>query len=280
MRLEYIVGFGWLLLSPAMAEHADHPAPSIMLANTYAAADVDVAEYWVSEKYDGIRAYWDGEKLLTRTGNLVHAPPWFTSEWPNIPLDGELWLGRGRFQAVAATVRDRVPNDSEWRQVRFLVFDLPAHPGAFTARLAALTKLLSSSDAGTVRVVEHFRVPNEDALRERLTALTTAGAEGLMLHRADSYYLAQRSDDLLKLKRHDDAEARVIGHVPGKGKYEGMMGALHVETPAGVRFRLGTGFSDQQRRAPPPLGAWVTYSYQGLTESGVPRFARFVRVRE
>lgn len=280
MRLEYVVGFGWLLLLPTPSRPADHPAPAIMLANDYGAAAVDVADYWVSEKYDGIRAYWDGRRLLTRSGNVVHAPAWFTAGWPGTPLDGELWIGRGEFEAVASTVRDRTPNDSQWRRVRFMVFDLPVHTGPFAQRLAALNALLLRLDIASLRAVEQFRVQDESSLNLRLEALVAAGAEGLMLHRADSYYRATRSDDLLKLKRHEDAEARVIGHVQGKGKFEGMLGSLHVETPAGVRFRLGTGFTDEQRREPPAIGTWVTYSYHGLTDNGVPRFARFVRVRE
>jgi DNA ligase-1 len=100
-----------------------------------------------------------------------------------------------------------------------------------------------------------------------------------MLHRADAPYRGQRSDDLLKVKLHDDAEARVVAHVPGQGKHAGRLGALLVETPQGQRFRLGTGFTDAQRDQPPPVGATVTYRYRGLNESGVPRFASFVRVR-
>jgi DNA ligase-1 len=54
---------------------------------------------------------------------------------------------------------------------------------------------------------------------------------------------------------------------------------LWVETPQGLRFKLGTGLSDAQRENPPALGQWVTYRYGGLTDKGVPRFASFVRIR-
>lgn len=157
-----------------------------------------------------------------------------------------------------------------------MAFDLPEHPGNFTERLAVLATLSSSNPF--LQAVEQFRVIDEAALHAKLDEVTARGAEGLMLHRADAPYRAVRSDDLLKLKRLHDAEARVVGHVPGKGKYQGMMGALEVETPDGVRFRIGTGFDDRERREPPPLGAWVTYGYQGLTEKGIPRFARFLRL--
>jgi DNA ligase-1 len=278
MRANNVLGYGWLLLAPVVHAIPPDEPPALMLANRYADAEVDVADYWVSEKYDGIRAYWTGSSLVTRTGHALRPPAWFTTGWPALPLDGELWMGRGRFQALASTVRDQSPDEAAWRRVQFMVFDLPTQPGMFTERLSALTALLREHDVPWLRQVEHFRVPDETALHARLTELTAQGAEGLMLHRADALYRAVRSDDLLKLKRHEDAEARVVAHLPGQGKYTGMMGALEVETPEGVRFRLGTGFSDQQRREPPEIGAWVTYSYHGLTERGIPRFARFVRV--
>lgn len=101
-----------------------------------------------------------------------------------------------------------------------------------------------------------------------------------MLHRADAAWQTGRSDVLLKMKPQHDTEAVVVAHVPGKGKYEGMLGALVVETPEGRRFRLGTGFSDAQRKAPPPVGSTVTYRYRDVTANGVPRFASFLRVRE
>jgi DNA ligase-1 len=72
----------------------------------------------------------------------------------------------------------------------------------------------------------------------------------------------------------------VVAHLPGKGKYARLLGALQVQTPEGKRFVLGTGFSDAVRRNPPPVGATVTYTYRGLTKTGLPRFASFLRVRE
>lgn len=119
-----------------------------------------------------------------------------------------------------------------------------------------------------------------DPARARFDAVVRGGGEGLMLHRADAPWLFGRGDALVKLKPWQDAEARVVAHVGGRGKYEGMLGALLVETPEGRRFRLGTGFTDAQRRDPPAVGAAVTYRYRGYTSSGLPRFASFMRVRE
>ncbi|HEX5419813.1 MAG TPA: DNA ligase [Gammaproteobacteria bacterium] len=267
---------------PAFVFAADHPPPLVMLANVYdseAAAEIDLSDYWVSEKYDGIRAYWDGRELLTREGNRIHAPAWFVAGWPHAALDGELWVGRGLFEEVSATVLDAHPDDAAWRRVRYMVFDLPAHAGSFTQRLAALASLLSDLPVPWVRLVPQVKVADRAALERKLQEVVTAGGEGLMLHRGSSHYRGGRTEDLLKFKPIADAEARVIAYLPGKGKYSGLLGALVVQRPDGLRFSLGSGFTDAQRRDPPPLGSWITYNYQGLTENGIPRFARFVRVR-
>lgn len=260
----------------AAAARAEDTKPPLLLANVFDSSTADLSAYWVSEKYDGIRAYWNGRELLTRNGHLIAAPAWFTTELPAIPLDGELWIGRGRFEEVARTVRDTVPDETAWRAVRFVVFDLPAHRGIFDERIRALDDLQLAPPAFAV---EQFRVADIATLHRTLKEIVTAGGEGLMLHRSDSHYRSGRSDDLLKLKPLLDAEARVVGHVEGKGKYIGMLGALRVERPDGVQFLLGTGFTDAQRRNPPEIGTQVTYSFNGLTADGLPRFARFVRER-
>ena len=253
--------------------------PPLLLANDYDDADVDVSRYWVSEKYDGMRAYWDGKQLVTRAGNTIHAPEWFTRDWPTDPLDGELWAGRGQFEQVTATVRDFEPNEGAWRHIRFMVFDLPAHGGTFSARLETLRSLLSSTHIDWLREATQSRVEDQAALQRRLQIIAAAGGEGLMLHKEDSLYRAERNDDLLKLKPYQDAEARVIAHLPGQGKYLGMLGALLVRTADGTEFRIGTGFTDEQRRHPPAIGSSITYSYHNLTARGIPRFARFLRAR-
>lgn len=258
--------------------------PPLMLPNSYHPG-VALSEYWVSEKYDGMRGYWDGEKLLTRGGQLINAPAWFTAGWPKTPLDGELWAGRGRFSAAVSTVRQQAPDDAAWRGMRFMVFDLPADSGVFNDRVQTLNELLAQLALPWVQPVAQTRVASQAALQVRLQQTVREGGEGLVLHRGASLYRGQRSDDLLKLKTHDDAEARVVGHIPGKGKHTGQLGALLVEM-SGVdgkppqRFKLGSGLTDAQRQNPPALDTLVTYRYRGLNDSGVPRFASFMRIRE
>lgn len=258
-------------------------APPLMLANVYRPGVV-LADYWVSEKYDGVRGYWDGKALWTRGGERVAVPAWFTAGWPGVPLDGELWAGHGQFSKAVSTVRQQTPSDDAWRTMRFMVFDLPAQGGPFSERIPALNGLISQIDQPWVQPVAQFRVASHQALHSLLLKTVKAGGEGLMLHRGDSLYKGQRSDDLLKFKTHDDSEARVVAHIAGKGKYAGQLGALLVEMPAAtgqraLRFKLGSGFTDVQRQNPPSLGVLVSYRFRGLNDSGIPRFATFLRVR-
>ena len=272
--------FAMLLALPALVASAGEAgAPPLLLANVYR-EDVALDRYWVSEKLDGVRAYWDGERLRSRKGNPINAPPWFVAHFPRVPLDGELWMGRGAFERLSGAVRRQRPDDAQWREIRFMVFDLPSSPATFDRRLQRLREMFETVASPYVALVEQFRVSGRAELMERLDRVVAGGGEGLMLHKGSSLYAAGRSDDLLKLKTHEDAEAVVIGHLPGKGRLTGMLGALLVETPEGLRFRLGTGFSDEERRNPPPLGATVTYRHHGRTRNGVPRFASFLRIRD
>ena len=271
--------FIWLLAFtvwlPAIAE----PPPPITLANVYKEG-VELNRYWVSEKLDGVRAYWNGQQLISRQGNVYHAPPWFVAGFPSQPLDGELWIARGAFERVVSTVRKQMPEDDEWKHVRYMVFDLPGADGPFSRRLADLQQLFETLDSPYATLVTQYRLDNHESLMNKLNAVVALGGEGLMLRRDDSLYDAGRSNDLLKVKTFDDAEARVIAHLPGQGKYHGMLGALLVELPDGKRFRIGTGFSDEERSTPPPVGSLVTYKFYGTTRNGLPRFASFLRIRE
>ena len=265
-------------LAPLPLQAAGQAPPRVMLATRYH-DDIDVARYWVSEKLDGVRGRWDGRALWTRGGMRVQAPAWFTEGWPEVPMDGELWLGRGRFEDASGTVRAGVADDPDWRRMRFMVFDLPADAAAFGGRVQHLREMLDAAGIDWLRPVAQYRVHDRDELDALLATVIEAGGEGLMLHHEAARYRAGRSDDLLKYKPYDDAEARVVAHTPGKGKYRGMLGALVVERADGLRFRVGSGFTDAQRATPPPVGSLITYRYNGLSGRGVPRFARFLHVR-
>lgn len=267
------------LLSLRRGIASEDVPPAAMLAGRWREG-LDPAAYWVSEKLDGVRACWDGQRLRFRSGRPIPAPGWFIAALPDVPLDGELWLGRGRFEAVSGLVRREAVDETGWRSVRYMVFDTPGAAGSFDERLTRLRGIVERAGLPWLQVVPQFRVVDAAALAATLDAVLAAGGEGLMLHRADAPWENGRSEALLKLTPFLDAEARVVGHLPGRGKYAGMVGALEVETPDGRRFRIGTGLSDADRRAPPPLGSEVTYRYRELTGGGLPRFPVFVRIRK
>ncbi|MCB1764125.1 MAG: DNA ligase [Gammaproteobacteria bacterium] len=262
-----------VLTTPCRAE-----SPPVQLATIYQGA-IDLDDYWVSEKLDGVRAYWNGKRLLSRRGNPFPAPEWFTAPLPTTHLDGELWIGRGQFATLSGIVRTTTPDETSWRSIRYMVFDLPQSRQGFTERLSELARLIATVDAPWIALVEQFRVTDEHALMQKLDEVTQTGGEGLMLHRADALHSATRNSNLLKLKRYQDAEAKVIAHLPGQGKYAGVLGSLLVENEQGKRFRIGSGFSDRQRENPPPVGATITYRFSGVTSNGLPRFASFMRIR-
>jgi len=252
--------------------------PGLMLAENFQGTN-NLTEFWVSEKLDGIRAYWDGTSLTSRSGNLIHAPEWFIKKMPPVPMDGELWVGRGQFEQTLSTVSKLQPVDSEWRQVKYMAFDLPRHLGSIDDRQLALQTLLHSFENTNLKAVKQFKVLNQNELEDRLEQVIAQGGEGLMLHRGSSLYQAQRSEDLQKLKLAQDAEAKVIAQLPGKGKYSGMMGALLVEMESGIRFRIGSGFTVSERQDPPSIGSVITYRYRGKTRNNIPRFATFLRMK-
>ncbi len=270
---------GAVTADPAALQAPSASAPALMHARLWQAG-ADPGAYWVSEKLDGVRAFWDGHSLRFRSGLPIAAPDWFTAALPKTALDGELWLGRGRFDELSGIVRRQMPVDADWRAVRYMVFDLPGAPGAFSERSQRLSALLADAHQVWLQAVPQQRVSNPAALQTLLTKTVNEGGEGLVLHRTNALWSPGRSDALLKLKLQPDEEARVLAHLPGKGRHAGRMGALLMEMPDGQRFALGTGFTDAQRTDPPPVGAFVTYRYRDRTPRGLPRFASFLRVRE
>jgi DNA ligase 1 len=263
--------------SPPATSGASPAEP--LLATVYA-GQVEPALCLVSEKYDGVRAVWDGRVLRHRSGREVAAPRSFVAALPAEPLDGELWLGRGRFEALSAIVRTVSPRDADWARVRYMVFELPGGGGSFAERAVRIAELAKHAGMAQLVAAPQERIVDRGTLQRRLEAVTAAGGEGLMLHLASAPVANGRSDVLMKLKPHLDAEAVVVAARPGAGKYRGQVGALEVENAEGRRFLVGSGLSDVLRRDPPPPGSVITYRYRELTSNGVPRFATYVRRHE
>jgi DNA ligase-1 len=262
----------------ASGEGGDESAgPPLLLAESWDNA-ADLGGWWMSEKLDGVRAYWDGKQFLSRQGNLFHAPDWFVEGFPATPLDGELWLDRKKFQRTVSIVRRQDKSDL-WKELRYLVFDAPAAGGGFEERFAQVNHILGRDAVQYARPHAHEVCKDVGCLRAELARVEALGGEGLMLRQPGSKYEAGRSPTLLKVKSFRDAEAEVIGHQGGAGKHKGRLGALLVRLPDGTEFAVGTGFSDREREAPPAVGATITFRYQELSEGGVPRFPSYVRVR-
>lgn len=252
--------------------------PQIMQAKVYQ-SDVDLSQFWVSEKLDGVRARWNGRQLISRQGNTFNAPAWFTKNFPSVPLDGELWMGRDTFQQLVSVVKQHQGHTSQWQHVKFMVFDLPEPDTSFSQRITKISDLVKQANTPYLQAVEQLRITTHSELMIKLNAVLNLGGEGLMLHHQDANYIPGRSDRLLKVKKYDDAEARVIGYEPGKGKFTGMMGSIKVRNNEGKVFKIGTGFSNAERKSPPPIGSLITYKYYGKTQAGIPKFASFLRIR-
>ena len=251
--------------------------PALLLANVWTPA-INPAGWWMSEKYDGLRGFWDGRKLWSRKGRAIAAPDYFLAELPkDVALDGELWMGRGKFEETISAVLSQTP-DERWKRVRFMVFDAPQAKGTFEQRMEFLRATLSAGNQFAKPVIQ-TRCEGAAQLMAERDRIVSEGGEGLMLRKPESEYEAGRSPTLLKVKPLDDAEATVIAHLPGKGKNAGKLGALRVRTAEGREFSIGTGFTDAQREMPPPIGTLVTYRFRGQTAKGLPRFPSFLRVR-
>lgn len=282
--LACLLGTAWLpwaalaVTPEAPASQVSPQAPAALMLATPWQHNLDPSEFLVSEKLDGVRAFWDGRTLRFRSGRPITAPVWFTQALPPTPLDGELWMGRHRFDEVSAAVRRQMPVDAQWQQVKYKVFDRPGQPGTFAERVAQMGPLIEAVGVPWLQAVVQQQGSDRAGLQRQLKQVTQDGGEGLVLHHAAAPWQSGRSDALRKLKLQPDEEGRVVAVQPGKGRHAGRMGALQVEMPSGQRFFLGTGFTDAQREAPPAIGSVVTYRYRDRTATGLPKFASFLRV--
>ena len=288
LRLLTLLGaasFGTMAAAKTAAKTTAMVSSDVLLAFN-APANIDPAGYLVSEKLDGVRALWDGKVLRFRSGRTIAAPTWFTAKLPETALDGELWIARGTFDTLSGIVRKTQPVDAEWQQVKYMVFELPAYENLatrpFEQRSDQLQTVVQAVAWPQLQAIEQFKIANRATLQAKLDDIVQGGGEGLVLHLASAPVTVGRSQVLLKLKPVQDAEAVVVAHVAGKGKYAGLTGALEVKNLNGPnkdqRFKLGTGLSDALRKSPPAIGSTITYSYRDLTSSGKPRFASFLRL--
>jgi len=239
-----------------------------MLAQSYDGQDV--AGWLMSEKLDGVRAIWDGEQFKSRNGNVFNVPEWFKSAMPQVCLDGELWMGRGRFQETVGIVRSNKPQDPRWEQIKFHVFDAPMFDGGFSDRLKYCAELLESNTVAVA--VPHSRCGSIVDLHLLCSQIVSEGAEGLMVRRPSSAYVQRRSADLLKYKITNSDEGQLVA-ITGKMK------SISISW-RGMIVNIGTGFDSFTRKNPPAIGSIITFEYRGFTDCGLPRSPSFVTVRD
>jgi len=249
--------------------------PPVLLAQTWD-EEQDVTGWHVSEKYDGVRAYWDGKNFRSRLGNIFHAPDWFIKGFPEFALDGELWMGRGRFQETSGIARRKNGGD-EWKKLSYVVFDIPGLTKKVETRFKAIAAVIAAIPYAVE--VPQYLCPGVLELKKALKKIEAQGGEGLMLREPGSHYEEGRSSTLLKVVSFISSEGEVIGYTKGKGRHKGRIGALEVRWPNGKEFRVGTGLSDAQRKSPPTIGAVVSFKYKELTNSGAPRHSSFLGER-
>lgn len=243
------------------------------------AKDQSFIGWWLSEKLDGVRGYWDGEKLWSKNGQLLHPPQQFTKGLPSFSLEGELWAGRNRFEYTAATVLRQQPHEG-WLELKFAIFDVPVQGKSFQQRIGDASRWFKSHPSQYAFVIEQTEVHNEQQLQHELSRINQLGGEGLIVRDPNAHYHSGRSHSICKIKPYQDDEAIVIAHQKGQGKNRGYLGALVVQNNNGITFKIGTGFTQRERQDPPAIGTTVTYKYNGLYRSGIPKFPVFLRIRK
>ena len=266
-----------ILLTACLLHAAHAQTPDVFLLNTYDGTQ-NVVGWVMSEKLDGVRGVWDGEQLISRGGNVLHAPAWFIRDFPPFALDGELWTRRGDFENIVSIVRRTHP-DERWKQVGYHVFEVPRQPGGLLERLAVLEDYLREHPLAHLRIVPQTRITDPSELTDLLAEMTASGGEGVVVRDPTLPYRTGRLSSALKVKSYLDTECVVQKILPGKGKYTGKMGALQCQMADGRLVKVGSGFTDKTRAQPPAVGSVITFKYYGLTQKGNPRFPVYLRRR-
>lgn len=266
-----------LLLSFWLITAASGAPVEMMLPEVYAEGR-DVTGWLISEKLDGVRGYWDGERLWSKNGKIFNPPAAFTRDLPDFALEGELWGGRGTFEKTISIVLRDEAHDG-WLELKFGIFDVPEGGGGFTRRLEKARAWFAEHPSPYAFLISQNPVRHQEHLQQELQRVEELGGEGLIVRKPDALYAGGRSTEILKVKEFRDAEAVVVAHLPGRGRNVGRLGALLVELPDGIRFKVGSGFSDEERENPPAVGELITFKYFGYYLSGIPRFPSFLRIR-
>jgi len=247
--------------------------PNLLLLKVY--KDQDITGWVMSEKLDGIRAYWNGKYLLSRSGKVINAPKWFTKNYPPFEIDGELWSKRADFENISSIVRDKIPNDSQWKNITHNIFEVPNAKGGLLKRL----EKVKSYKNEIIKIIPQIKIKSKLHLQNFLKSIELKGGEGVVVRDPNAPYIAKRTSKALKVKSFYDTECEVIGYTKGKGKFQDMVGAIICELPNNIKFKIGSGLSDYVRQNPPQMGDVITFKYKEFTKYGKPRFPVYLRIK-
>lgn len=261
-----------LLLVVSIVALSAKPLATLQHAEIY--QDQNISGWVMSEKLDGIRGYWDGSALYTKSGKRLYPPQRFTENFPPFALDGELWSTRQDFEYIQSTVLKRV---SDWKEISYNIFEAPAAEGDFFQRLEKAGKWFKVHPNASVHIVTQHPCQNAEKLEAYLEEIVADGGEGVIVKNPHLDYISGRTSTILKVKKAQDMEGRVIT-VNTQGNTT-VMKSLTLELSNGIRFDLGNGFTDIQRLDPPKTGDLVTFKHYGFTKYGRPKFASFMRIR-
>lgn len=255
--------------------------------------DQNVSGWLASEKLDGVRAYWDGENLLSRQGKKLNTPLSFTKNFPKFALDGELYAKELKFEEIQASVMDKLPDEKAWNRLKFHIFDVPEASGGLPRRLEVLAKFLKNEPNDNLIIIKQIKMRDNAHFLKFAESIIAKGGEGAVVREPNAPYERKRSKNALKFKKFKDAECEVIAVNKGSGKYANFAGSLTCkalggkddkekagEPKEGTIFKIGSGLSDKNRQEPPKIGSIITYKFQNLTANGKPRFPIFLRIRE
>ncbi len=250
----------------------DAEKPKLFLLNKYS-GDVNVSSWYMSEKLDGIRAYWDGKKLISRNGKIFSSPDFFTKDFPKHKLDGELWTKRDNFSTVVSIVNKK-KSHKKWSELTYNIFEVPDTKGNLLQRLNRV------KETKYIKIIGQIKVKDKEHLNIFLKTIENKGGEGVVVRDGDLAYYTGRNKNSLKVKSYIDTECKVVGYNEGKGKYKNILGSLSCKMKNMQVIKIGSGLSDNQRLKPPEIGTMIRFKYYGLTSKGNPRFPIFLRVRD
>lgn len=237
----------------------------------------EVRNWVMSEKLDGIRAYWNTKELLTRKGNKIYAPKWFIKSLPNFELDGELWTKRDDFENIQSIVMDKKPS-KKWKEITYNIFEVPNQKGDFLSRLKVAKKYIEKENLKHLKIIKQIKIKDKTHLKKYKNEIISKKGEGVIVKNPFLEYFQGRSSNILKVKNFSDMEGEVIEiNISQK---TGVLKSLRVKLKNGIIFNLGGGFTKKQRKSPPKISSIVSFKYYGFTKYGKPKFASFLRVRE